>query len=131
MATAGRRNLAWTQAFRAARTFAFGGARAADNGDSIPDLGAQIGAFLASGLTLGTNPLAVIWVGGNDFRDLPDMPTPDDITATITNVVTAIGDGITALYAEGIRTLPFSAFPISAPCPNMKAIPSGQRAPAM
>ncbi|MGI9390387.1 MAG: SGNH/GDSL hydrolase family protein [Boseongicola sp.] len=83
--------------------YAYGGARAAENGDIIPDLGTQISQFLTSAASLGANPLAAIWVGGNDFLDLPDAPTPADLTATIGGILTAVSDGITDLHAGGIR----------------------------
>jgi phospholipase/lecithinase/hemolysin len=66
--------------------FAYGGARAADNstyitdadgnitidptGDVIPDFAAQIDIFQAVAPSMGDNPLAAIWFGGNDLRDL-------------------------------------------------------------
>ncbi|NNE89149.1 MAG: SGNH/GDSL hydrolase family protein [Silicimonas sp.] len=50
--------------------FAFGGARAVDNGDAVPDLFAQIDIFDAVAASLGDNPLTAIWTGGNDMRDI-------------------------------------------------------------
>ena len=94
--------------------YAFGGARAADNGDATPDLLTQIGMFTAGVAQLSANPLAVIWAGGNDFRDLE--PT-DDPGAFVFSIIKTIGKGVRELHEKGIRnvvvfTLPdFGALP--------------------
>ena len=105
--------------------FAYGGARAAENGDIIPDLGAQISQFLASAASLGANPLATIWVGGNDFLDLPDAPTEADLTATIGGIITAVSDGITDLYADGIRNFTVFGLPDFGLLPQYRDDPAG------
>lgn len=56
--------------------FAYGDARATENGDEFPDFSAQVDLFKAaladtdSPLNVGDNPLAAVWFGGNDLRDL-------------------------------------------------------------
>ncbi|CAN0602386.1 unnamed protein product, partial [Ectocarpus sp. 12 AP-2014] len=55
--------------------FAYGDARATENGDEFPDFSAQVDLFKAaladtdSPLNVGDNPLAAVWFGGNDLRD--------------------------------------------------------------
>jgi phospholipase/lecithinase/hemolysin len=51
--------------------FAFGAARIANNGDAVPDLALQLGAYLAaSGNTADPNALYIINAGGNDVFGL-------------------------------------------------------------
>lgn len=94
--------------------YAFGGARTADNGDATPDLLSQIGMFTAGVAQLGANPLAVIWAGGNDFRDLAPG---DDLGAFVTSITHTIAKGVRHLNDKGIQdfvvfTLPdFGALP--------------------
>lgn len=69
-----------TPSLAGGNNFAFGGARAADNSgfsgasqDSIPDLGAQVGAYLArSGGAADSNALYVITATGNDIFAIED-----------------------------------------------------------
>ena len=94
--------------------YAFGGARTADNGDATPDLLAQIGMFTASAAQLGANPLAVIWTGGNDFRDLAPG---DDLGAFVTSITHTIAKGVRLLNDAGIED--FVVFNL----PNFSALP--------
>jgi phospholipase/lecithinase/hemolysin len=49
--------------------FAFGGARARDDGAGAPDALAQVALMLADDLTIDGDALLAFWLGGNDLRD--------------------------------------------------------------
>lgn len=99
--------LGLTPSLAGGTNFAFGGARAADNGDTIPDLSLQIGAFVAGGGPKSDNALAVIWAGGNDFRDFNtiDSPTKNDFRALVTGIKKNVRLGIRALAASGVSEI--------------------------
>jgi phospholipase/lecithinase/hemolysin len=81
--------------------YAFGGARGATNGDSIPDLTAQVGAYLArTGGTADPNTLYLINVGRNDVRDI--LLGANEAT-TIAAVVSAITTQISVLSSLGAQ----------------------------
>jgi len=83
--------------------YAVGGAEAVAESDDIsPDLTAQIGAFLGSAPALGANPLAAIFIGGNDFRE---ASTPEEAADEIVRVVNAIVGGVNTLLGAGIDTV--------------------------
>lgn len=82
--------------------FAFGGARAATNADSIPDFEAQRGIFDIARpfLGLGPNPLTVVWFGGNDLRD--GFADPENLPAVIGGAVASIVTGVGELLTGGL-----------------------------
>ncbi|MEM8799856.1 MAG: SGNH/GDSL hydrolase family protein [Pseudomonadota bacterium] len=107
--------------------FSFGGARARDNtldatpdpdggdptptGDTLPDLVAQVDAFIASGKAAGEGSLAVINVGGNDLFDLTFGNTnglsaedfTDEIIEAITSQVERLDEaGVGNILVAGI-----------------------------
>ena len=79
--------------------FAYGGATAVDNGDTTPDLLAQIDSYLASGIDAD---VATVWVGGNDFLALPPNPTFTQLYDTVSDVVGTIALGVQTLALSGI-----------------------------
>ncbi|MEO9827453.1 MAG: SGNH/GDSL hydrolase family protein [Paracoccaceae bacterium] len=97
--------------------FAYGSARAVENGDQIPDFGAQIDIFQAVSPSLGDNPLAAVWFGGNDLRDLgvdiftanavaEALGTPAaELAATVNALVTTKVSEIAASIAGGVLEL--------------------------
>lgn len=85
--------------------FAFGGARASTNGDTVPDFTAQralFGAAVSGGLSLGARPLAAVWLGGNDLRDALFSANPVPI---VTQAVTDLVVGVNALFASGLNDI--------------------------
>lgn len=92
--------------------YAFGGARAVDNGDDRPDFLAQVGAFLAdvgAGKDISTVDEVAVWFGGNDFRALleqalvdPTALSPANVTATATDIITTLVTGIGLLSTTGL-----------------------------
>jgi phospholipase/lecithinase/hemolysin len=87
--------------------FAYGGARAIENGDAIPDLDAQISQFANSGITLGDNPLAAIWIGGNDFRDFAASGpiSLEAATVFVGSLIAEISDAVVAISQTGINEI--------------------------
>lgn len=80
--------------------FAFGGARAATNADSIPDFEAQRALFASASPSLGPNPLTVVWFGGNDLRD--GFADPANLPTVIGGAVTSIVTGVGKLLESGL-----------------------------
>ncbi len=96
-----------TPALVGGNNFSFGGARAADNGDFLPDLAAQVGLYLlGAGGTADPNTLYVINAGGNDVRDFVTGAlgslTKDQFIAGVVAVVTAQTALLAATGAENI-----------------------------
>ena len=97
---------AWTN-------FAFGSARATDNGDFIPDFAAQIGLFQTVAPSVGDNPLAAVWFGGNDLRDLSvdiftaaaTTPDPVEFFAAANALAQAKAAEIAGSIASGVFEL--------------------------
>jgi len=79
--------------------FAYGGARAVENGDAIPDLLSQIGSYLGSGIDAD---VATVWIGGNDFLRLSDNATFAQMYDTISNVIGTIALGVQTLSLSGV-----------------------------
>jgi len=78
--------------------FAFGDAEAvAEPDDLVPDLDAQIDLFLPFASLLGPNPLGVMFIGGNDLREITDPTDPIEVQSVFTQTIEAITDGITKL----------------------------------
>jgi phospholipase/lecithinase/hemolysin len=92
--------------FLGGTNYAVGGARAVENGDILPDLAAQIDSFEAASHILGDSAIAVIQIGGNDFRDFSAAGdfSPEAIGAFATGLVTeftiAVGDLASAGFSE-------------------------------
>jgi phospholipase/lecithinase/hemolysin len=113
--------------------FAFGGATAATSGPNqdgfdIPDFADQRALYQAaidgSALSLGDNPLATIWFGGNDLRVLLDPENAAlDPVAVISNVITQIVVGVNDLATTGLSE--FLVFGL----PDLGLIPSVVNSP--
>jgi phospholipase/lecithinase/hemolysin len=97
--------------FASGTNFAFGGARAVanpepvggdmdDNTDAIPDFAAQRDLFGLTAPSLGPNPLATVWFGGNDLR--AGLANPASIGAVISAAVTEIVTGVGDLFSRGL-----------------------------
>ncbi|GAA0293006.1 SGNH/GDSL hydrolase family protein [Rhodovulum strictum] len=121
--------------------FAFGGAAAVTQGTvsvnlpggpynvDLPDFTDQRAAFAPLAPTLGANPLAAVWFGGNDLRDAfraadPVIATP----AAIAAAVTAIATGVQDLIGAGIGTVAVFGLPDLGKIPE--ALASGAAASA-
>ncbi len=85
--------------------FAFGGARAIDNGDFIPDLAAQIDLFTAQDGAIGPNELATVWIGANDLFAGIDPGDPLGFETAIGGSLQEIGTALTRLSALGAETV--------------------------
>ena len=95
--------------------YAYGSARTLDKGDDIPDLGAQLVSFLTDAPELGSNPLAAISVGGNDFRDFfaagAGGGDPVAIAKFAEGVITEISTTVATLAATDIKDVLVFALP--------------------
>ena len=84
--------------------FAYGGAKAVTDGDAAPDFAAQrfefLGALSAGAVSVGPDPLAVVWFGGNDLLNAGADPAA--VNATIRAALTEIGEGAAFLSAFGL-----------------------------
>lgn len=109
--------------------FAYGGARALDNGDAIPDLRAQISIFKAVLPELGSNPLTAIWSGGNDLRDIvtgvaTQTISPQEAFASAAAVATEIAGGVRVLYkATGLNDFLVLTVPDISVVPSIAGTP--------
>ncbi len=90
--------------------FSFGGALARNNGDFIPDLGAQVGLYFArSAGRADPNALYIINVGGNDlFAAAANPALAATFRADTINVITA---QIRALNVAGARNILVTGLP--------------------
>lgn len=92
------------------RNYAFGGARArSGSAAASPDLGAQVGMYLANtGGVAAADSVHVLWLGANDVRDALESLAADPSGATssaiVGGAVTAVGSNIVALWSAGART---------------------------
>ncbi len=86
--------------------YSFGGTRARDNGDDIPDLMLQVQAYIDDVLGVADpNALHLINVGGNDIRDiLIEGLNPAE---TIAAATTTIATQVSALQSAGARDVLF------------------------
>ncbi|MEI4235260.1 SGNH/GDSL hydrolase family protein [Roseovarius sp. D22-M7] len=112
--------------FASATNFAYGSARAAPNGSidftfpnlftpdpddeitlgfDVPDFADQIALYKASAPTLGPNPLAAVWFGGNDLRDALDAPDEDAAKTVIARAITSVASGVGDLVSEGFSNV--------------------------
>lgn len=109
--------------------FAFGGARTVDNTpvDAIPDLLAQITAFTSNFGTLSANPLGVIWIGGNDFLDVPTDPLPTEaqFAEFVGGVAGTINTGVQQLVAAGVSDVVVFGQPSFGSLPQFAGDPFG------
>lgn len=89
--------------------FSFGGARARDDGDTLPDALAQTGALLQSqGNILDSNALYLVNVGGNDVRDIViGGLTGAARQQVIDDAVSAITSSIGLLQGAGAQNILF------------------------
>ncbi len=106
-------------------------ARAASTGDitldalpgsptlDVPDFLDQIALFRNQNISLGSNPLATVWFGGNDLLGADGSMTIEAIFAA---AFTAIGTGLVALANEGFTN--FAVFGL----PDLGQIPRAQAA---
>ena len=85
--------------------FAYGGARAVRNDDTIPDLRKQIKSFLKSGIEVDGNTTAAIWVGGNDFRAFDPDWSKKQVNRAVRKVVGNIAKGVRRLYKFGVSNV--------------------------
>lgn len=100
--------------------FAFGGARAADDGDIIPDFLDQVALYDSSGLVLGDHPLVAVFVGGNDLRA---ADTPAEAAETIAAATSAIAEGIGALIETGLSDFVVLGLPDAGRLPEVAGTP--------
>lgn len=93
--------------------YAYGAARTLENGDAYPDLDAQIAQFIGDAPTLGDNPLAAIWTGGNDFRDFLSAGGGDAAAtaAFIGGLITEIGDAVATIAGAGVGDIILMGLP--------------------
>ncbi|MCV6592485.1 MAG: VPLPA-CTERM sorting domain-containing protein [Silicimonas sp.] len=105
--------------------YAWGGALAVENGDATPDLLTQIGQFTSSVTSLVGNPLAVVWAGGNDFRELPAGATPGDVKSLALNISATISQGVQEIVSAGISDVVVFGLPDFGVLPEFKDDPLG------
>jgi len=113
--------------FASGYNFAFGGARARDNGDNIPDFLAQVGNYLTSGLDASMVDDVAIWFGGNDFRDLllqPVPPSQTDIELASGAIIQEIFTGIGAIATTGLTKYSVFGLPDLSQIPQVVNTPS-------
>jgi outer membrane lipase/esterase len=107
--------------------FAFGGALARNNGDFIPDLAFQTGAYFArSGGTADANALYIINVGGNDL--FAAASNPSLIPTFKANSIDVITAQVRALNAAGARNILVTGLPNVGGTPGIAGNPSAAAA---
>ncbi len=89
--------------------YSFGGARARDDGDFLPDVLAQVGTYTAAvGGAIDPNALIMINVGGNDVRDIVIGGLVGAARqAIIDDAVAAITSAVSLLDAAGAQNILF------------------------
>ncbi|TCO69023.1 SGNH/GDSL hydrolase family protein [Rhodovulum euryhalinum] len=123
--------------------FAFGGATAVQQGEfaidlpggpytvDVPDFIDQRALFAPLAPTLGANPLAAVWFGGNDLRDAFRAPDPGAATAAaIGGAVAQIVAGVQDLIGAGLRTVAVVGLPDLGRIPEVMALGSAASAAA-
>ncbi len=133
----------WNERFLAdfvpgrAANFAFGGARAVENGDLIPDLPVQVGAFLAALPVLqpGERSLASVFFGANDMFDAVNAAAagaPEAIPGILGSRVQATLAGISAavgtLRTAGIDEFVLWNLPDIGATPRLRELGTGAQA---
>lgn len=89
--------------------YSFGGARARDDGDFLPDVLAQVGTYTAAvGGSIDPNALIMINIGGNDVRDIViDGLVGAARQEVIDAAVSAIASSVSLLEAAGAQNILF------------------------
>jgi phospholipase/lecithinase/hemolysin len=97
--------------------YAFADARAVANGDGIPDLGVQLGAYFSdAGGLADPNALYVLNFGGNDVFGLEDNDIGGLIPAAYSALFTSnILDAVQQLNAAGARNVLVAGVPVLDP----------------
>ncbi|MEP3227503.1 MAG: SGNH/GDSL hydrolase family protein [Parasphingorhabdus sp.] len=96
--------------------FAFGGARASNTNDIVPDLGEQLGlytGFLAAGNEVDSNGLYILNFGGNDIFNAPADPAAADMF--IRQAAQDYAAGVQFLNDLGVRNVLLTGFPVAGP----------------
>lgn len=100
--------------------FAFGGARIVDTGDAIPDLRAQLDAFLLSGQAVDPHGLYMVNFGGNDvfgahgvFGEEGAIGTFPDTSSYLRAAAEQYVAGVQALNDVGARNIFMADFPLA------------------
>jgi phospholipase/lecithinase/hemolysin len=92
--------LGLTPSLAGGTNYAFGGARARDDGAGTPDALAQVSLLLADGVPIDDDTLLALWLGGNDVRDA--FGTVDETTLAGLAFGTLELDAVVAsLFADG------------------------------
>ena len=92
--------------------FAFGGATAVPDADTVPDLPTQIAFLSAEVAAFGDRPLVALWFGGNDILRGADP------VAAATAASAAIADGARALGGLGVEDFLILNFPATSLATN-------------
>lgn len=107
--------------------YGYGGARARDNGDGVPDLALQVGSYLAnSGGAADANGLYLITIGGNDLFDL--------LSGTITTAqfqsqsLGTVASQIANLAGAGATRFVLTGLPDVTLTPSSQSVPAPIRA---
>ena len=113
--------------FLGGTNYAVGGARAVENGDILPDLAAQIDSFEAAAHILGDSAIAVIQIGGNDFRDFSTAGdfSPDAIGAFATGLVTEFTIAVSDLASAGFSEIFVASLPPLGDIPGVVGTATG------
>jgi outer membrane lipase/esterase len=111
--------------------FAVAGARAAGN-DAI-DLNAQIGAFLlrlqAQGVNAPSDALYILFIGGNDIRDMRDAPDLKAVYTILGKANQNILNNLSLLIASGARHIMVVNSPDIGKLPETKIKADSQHQP--
>jgi phospholipase/lecithinase/hemolysin len=110
--------------------FAVAGARAA--GSNVINLPAQVSAFLLSQAGVApVNNLYVLFIGGNDLRDIRDQPDETKAAALMTNAINGINTQLRRLIKAGavhilvVGTANVGTIPETVALAKTKANPTG------
>jgi len=112
----------------AAANYAWGGARASGPRDN--DFPAQIARYLADvNHDASDEDLYVIFIGGNDVRDalIAGMTNPVAAVVRLGEALSAVSDGVNALYVAGARRFLFLNAPNVGIVPALAAFPPSAR----
>lgn len=109
--------VATTPSLAGGRNFAFGGARIVANGDAVPDLAVQLGAYSLSGQAVDANGLYVLNLGGNDVFATQNGTVPalyPDNDSYVRAAAAQYADGVQFLNDAGVRNILLTDFPVAA-----------------
>lgn len=130
----------WNERFLAdygpgrAANFAFGGARAVEDGDVIPDLPLQVGAFLSAlpALQPGQRSLASLFFGANDMFDavsaaaaVTPEAVPGVLGARAQAAAAGIASAVTMLRTAGIDEFVLWNLPDIGSTPRLRELGAG------